>query len=237
MEARLIPGLPDCVALHCLLHLPFHAIPAARAVCKRWNHELASPSFYRLQSATGLAHSVVSMLFRGKFSHTVGKLYLALYEPATGICMIRQLAANRTNNSNRRHHCAIVGRELLVFGGWDVLKNCRTGEVHIYDLLSGAWRTGAPMPAQRPLRCRLGFHGGKLFVVSRIKAEGKKLRLTMVYDMAIDTWLEAPDFEQNTCQGSLRDKFGAAKGNITERFNGLRSYCYLTSGSTTRGST
>ncbi|XP_074580889.1 uncharacterized protein LOC141837374 [Curcuma longa] len=42
MEAELIPGLPDCLALECLLRLPFHAILNARTVCKRWKHKLVS---------------------------------------------------------------------------------------------------------------------------------------------------------------------------------------------------
>ncbi|KAG6501486.1 hypothetical protein ZIOFF_041367 [Zingiber officinale] len=72
MKAELIPGLPDCLALECLLRLPFHAILDARAVCKRWKHELDSPSFYRIRRTAGLAHRIVSLLLQGKLPHTIG---------------------------------------------------------------------------------------------------------------------------------------------------------------------
>ncbi|KAJ0980483.1 hypothetical protein J5N97_008738 [Dioscorea zingiberensis] len=36
----LIPGLPDDLALHCLLRLPVNTHQRCRAVCRRWHHLL-----------------------------------------------------------------------------------------------------------------------------------------------------------------------------------------------------
>ncbi|KAG6508543.1 hypothetical protein ZIOFF_033917 [Zingiber officinale] len=214
METELIPGLPDCLALECLLRLPFHAILDARAVCKRWKYELDSLSFYRIRRADGLTRPVVSLLLRGKIRHTVGKFHLALYEPDTGVCTMRQLAPDRPRMRQLppdRTDClnlkigsiaGIVGRELVVIFGWDAMKNRRTGEVHFYDLLSGAWRPGAPNPAPQRSLSRNVFRGDKLFVIGGRDGGGKKLRSALVYDVPTDTWIKIPDLEG---LGSLLD--------------------------------
>ncbi|KAG6497128.1 hypothetical protein ZIOFF_045016 [Zingiber officinale] len=211
VEAELIPGLPDCLALECLLRVPFHAILDARAVCKRWKHELDSPSFYHIRRAAGVTPRVVSLLLRGKLPPTVGKLHLALYEPDTGILTLRQLAPNRPN-LGIRIRAMIIGRELVVIGGRDVVENRRTGEVHIYDLLSGSWRTGTPKPDPERLFCIYSLKGGKVFAVGGRDARGKKLQSALVYDVADDTWLEMSDLGQDICHwtstnSSFNDKF------------------------------
>ncbi|XP_074567001.1 F-box/kelch-repeat protein At1g15670-like [Curcuma longa] len=203
MEAGLIPGLPDC-----LLRLPFHAIPNARAVCKRWKQELDSPSFYRIRRAAGRAPLVVSLLLRGKLPHTMGKFHLALYEPDTGVCSMRQLAPNRPKMRPLLPHrpnlrmgfsdAAVVGRELVVIGGWDAMENRRTGEVNIYDLFSGAWRPGAPNPAPERFLYRNLMMKGKVLAIGGYDKEDKKLQSALVYDVASDTWLEIPDLGQGS---------------------------------------
>ncbi|KAG6501483.1 hypothetical protein ZIOFF_041364 [Zingiber officinale] len=221
MKAELIPGLPDCLALECLLRLPFHAILDARAVCKRWKHELDSPSFYRIRRTAGLAHRIVSLLLQGKLPHTVGNLHLALYEPDTGVCTMRQLAPNRPNSHAALagrglamgRDAAVVGRELVVFGGWDVLENRRSGEVHIYDLHTGAWRPGTPNPAPERLFCWFVLNRQKVLVIGGRDAEGKKLQSALVYNVAADTWIEMLDFEEQKCQDddSFCDEFWQSK--------------------------
>ncbi|KAG6501419.1 hypothetical protein ZIOFF_041299 [Zingiber officinale] len=140
VEAELIPELPDCLALECLLRLPFHAILAARVVCKRWKYELDSPSFYRIRRADGLASRVVSLLLRGKLRRTVGKFHLALYEPDTGVCTMRQLAPDRPN-LKMGSIAGIVGRELVVMkkrrgrdGGGKKLRSAL-----VYDAPADTW--------------------------------------------------------------------------------------------------
>ncbi|KAG6501485.1 hypothetical protein ZIOFF_041366 [Zingiber officinale] len=201
MKAELIPGLPDCLALECLLRLPFHAILDARAVCKRWKHELDSPSFYRIRRTAGLAHRIVSLLFQGKLPHT-----LAPNRPNSHAALAgRGLAMARD--------AAVVGRELVVFGGWDVLENRRSGEVHIYDLHTGAWRPGTPNPAPERLFCWFVLNRQKVLVIGGRDAEGKKLQSALVYNVAADTWIEMLDFEEQKCQDddSFCDEFWQSK--------------------------
>ncbi|KAG6496567.1 hypothetical protein ZIOFF_044435 [Zingiber officinale] len=225
LEAELIPGLPDCLALDCLLRLPFHAILDARTVCKRWKHELDSPAFYRTRKAAGFDHRVVLLLLRGKLLPTANKLHLVLYEPDTGVFTMRQLAPNRPNYKKGCSKAIVIGRELMVFGGWDVLENRRTGEVNVYDIFSGAWRLGAPNPAPHRPFCQYGLSGGKMFMVGGTDAEGKKLRSALAYDLAADAWFEMSDLDQDTAvtsiDGCFCDKFWQSR----EEYNTAIEWC------------
>ncbi|XP_074580890.1 F-box/kelch-repeat protein At1g15670-like [Curcuma longa] len=211
--AELIPGLPDCLALECLLRLPFHAILNARTVCKRWKHELDSPSFYRIRKAAGLAPRVVSLILRGKLPHTMGMFHLLLYEPDTDVCTVRRLAPHLPLMRPLRlrmafSYAAIVGRELLV------IENRRTGdgEVHFYDLLSGVWRPGAPNPVPERFHFKTSVLNGekKVLVIGGHDGKGNKLPLALVYDLSIKTWFEIPDLGQGRSidgGGNFCDKF------------------------------
>ncbi|KAG6505748.1 F-box/kelch-repeat protein At2g44130-like [Zingiber officinale] len=188
METELIPGLSDDVALQCLLRLPFYSISVARGVCRRWRRELsASSSFYRLRKAAGLARPVFIVLFLKMPSIFYYRWRLAFYEPATGAWGIRPLTDD--NNLRGRQHCrhvVVVGRELVLVGGWDERRLHDTAEVNIYDLVTGDWRPGAPIP--RPLNYDTCVAAGPRNVfVSGWKDDPSS---TLVYDMATDTWME-----------------------------------------------
>ncbi|XP_074585203.1 F-box/kelch-repeat protein At1g15670-like isoform X2 [Curcuma longa] len=237
MEAELIPGLLDCLALECLLRLPFHAILNARTVCKRWKHEFDSPSFYRIRRAAGLGPRVVMLLLRGKVPHTRGKFHLALYEPDTDVCIMRQLAPDRpmmrpltpdlVDLGMGFSSAAVIGRELLVIGGCDAREDRCTGEVNFYDLISGAWRPGAPNPAPDRYLYRKVVNGGKMLFIGGYDDEKKKLQSALVYDVATDIWLEIPDLGQGTWQGpsidggKFCDKFWESK----EEYNTVIRRC------------
>lgn len=217
MEAELIPGLPDCVALQCLLRLPFQALCVSQGVCKRWRRELASPSFYRLRKAVGLSRNVVALLLRGNISTSVGKLHLVLLEPTAGLWTMQPLGANRPHAVSGYSQAAVVGWDLVVVGGWDKSALGPTGEVHIYDLLSGAWRPGAPIPP--PLRtsyaCAASARAGKVYVVGGLDAQKIKLRSALAYDVAGDVWSELPEIsaqEQDTCQGTFEEQIWRSRG-------------------------
>ncbi|ERM99292.1 F-box/kelch-repeat protein At1g30090 [Amborella trichopoda] len=68
----LIPGLPDDIALNCLLRIPVHAHPLCRPVCKRWRSLLLNKeTFFTLRRQLGL---VEPWLFVFSFHRCTGKI-------------------------------------------------------------------------------------------------------------------------------------------------------------------
>ncbi|XP_042396976.1 F-box/kelch-repeat protein At1g80440-like [Zingiber officinale] len=187
METELIPGLPDDVALQCLLRLPFYSISVARGVCRRWRRELsASSSFYHLRKAAGLARPVFIMLFYDIPSFPLYRWRLAFYEPATGSWGVRSLTDDSLRGKQHCWHVVVVERELVLVGGWDESNWKDTAEVNIYDLVTGDWRPGAPIP--RPMQDGCDFAvGPQNAFVSGWKDD---LSSTLVYDTATDAWME-----------------------------------------------
>ncbi|KAG6505764.1 F-box/kelch-repeat protein At1g80440-like [Zingiber officinale] len=187
METELIPGLSDDVALQCLLRLPFYSISVARGVCRRWRRELStSSSFYRLRIAAGLARPVFIMLFYDIPSFPLYRWRLAFYEPATGAWGVRPLTDDSLRGKQHCWHVVVVGRELVLVGGWDESNWKDTAEVNIYDLVTGDWRPGAPIP--RPMQDGCDFAvGPRNAFVTGWKDD---LSSMLVYDMTTDAWME-----------------------------------------------
>ncbi|XP_078163157.1 galactose oxidase/kelch repeat superfamily protein [Carex rostrata] len=63
-----IPGLPDHIAEHCLLHLPFPYPSLLRSVSPSWNKALLSPSF---------------LLTKSKLSLSIPRLFVFSFHPQT----------------------------------------------------------------------------------------------------------------------------------------------------------
>ncbi|KAG6505753.1 F-box/kelch-repeat protein At1g80440-like [Zingiber officinale] len=187
METELIPGLPDDVALQCLLRLPFYSISVARGVCRRWRRELsASSSFYRLRNAADLARPVFIMLFYYIPSFSLYRWRLAFYEPATGAWGVRPLTDDNLRGKQHCWHVVVVGRELVLVGGWDESNWKDTAEVNIYDLVTGDWHPGAPIP--RPMQDGCDFAvGSRNVFVSGWKDD---LSSMLVYDTTTDAWMD-----------------------------------------------
>lgn len=57
-----IPGLPNEIALECLIRLPVDQFSKAASVCKKWNGEITSPEFRRRRKFSGLTRPVLVMV-------------------------------------------------------------------------------------------------------------------------------------------------------------------------------
>uniref|UniRef100_A0A1D1XCU3 F-box/kelch-repeat protein At1g30090 n=1 Tax=Anthurium amnicola TaxID=1678845 RepID=A0A1D1XCU3_9ARAE len=69
---ELIPGLPDDVALNCLLRLPVESHPSCRSVCRRWHALLGSKErFFSQRKVSGFCSA---WLFVLAFNRCTGKI-------------------------------------------------------------------------------------------------------------------------------------------------------------------
>ncbi|XP_074570389.1 F-box/kelch-repeat protein At1g80440-like [Curcuma longa] len=143
MEAELIPGLPDDMALECLLRLPFHDLASARRVCKRWRQEITSQSFYSLRKAGGHARPLV-VLVPSSFYCAPRYKNLIIFDPTMGVLTRLPVVFNWSS------YCrvAAVGHELVGLCGDELYG----ATVEVYNLLTGVRRRGATMPGPRRVR-------------------------------------------------------------------------------------
>ncbi|KAG6474603.1 hypothetical protein ZIOFF_068541 [Zingiber officinale] len=195
MEVEVIPGLPDAVALECLIRLPFSFLRIARRVCKRWRHEISSSSFYRLRKAANVARLFAACVVSNP-KHPFEK-WVALYDVTeqvwTRLPMIRDSAAE----------CQVVavGHELVVIGR----RHSPTNLVHVHNLLTGVWRLGAPMPGPRRafFACAASAESPVVFVAGGRDQKGMALRSALAYDVETDAWAPLPDMARplHKCRG------------------------------------
>nr|DAD32266.1 TPA_asm: hypothetical protein HUJ06_011117 [Nelumbo nucifera] len=77
----LIPGLPDEIAEHCLLHLPYPYQMLVRSVSSSWNRAITNPNF--LLSKKTLSLSML-YIFVFAFHKPTGKIQWQAVDPRSG---------------------------------------------------------------------------------------------------------------------------------------------------------
>ncbi|XP_074569773.1 F-box/kelch-repeat protein At1g80440-like [Curcuma longa] len=196
MEAELIPGLPDDMALECLLRLPFHDFASARRVCKRWRREITSLSFYNLRKAGGHARPLVALAQFNFFPGPRRYHNLIIFDPTMGVWTRLPAVFNRS----RDYRVAAVGHELVVLSGDEFVVTT----VDVYNLLTGVGRRGATMPG--PRRADFAFaataEARMAYVAGGFSAE-ERLQSALAYDVAADAWVWLPDMARPraVCRG------------------------------------
>ncbi|WJZ95028.1 hypothetical protein VitviT2T_013826 [Vitis vinifera] len=58
---QLIPGLPDDIALECLIRLPYNHLSTASLVCPPWKLHFRHPDFLRHRKAAGFTTNIIVM--------------------------------------------------------------------------------------------------------------------------------------------------------------------------------
>eukprot|EP00249_Psilotum_nudum_P005290 c18740_g1_i1 orf=340-1515(-) len=151
---NLIPGLPNCIVLDCILpRLPWHTRPRMKALSKAWQSALKRPDSYsaitrKTAHIEGLvvAHQLSQDQGNDYFKHAKIQRWmphphaLSIYNdeakqwkqlpPIPAVKPLRIL-----------HDCGIacVDGRLFVMGGWDPKTDNFSSEVYMLDLGSGLW--------------------------------------------------------------------------------------------------
>ncbi|KAG6467089.1 F-box protein AFR-like [Zingiber officinale] len=191
-EEQLIPGLPDDVAEHCLLHLPFPYQPLARSVSSAWNRTLSSPSFLR-SKAEAAAERSLPYLFVFAFDRTTLRLQWQAHDPRMRRWFVLPPMPLPAGGDGPlcppAFACAALpGRgELYVLGGMrsDTQSPLRT--LLAYRAATNSWCAAAPMPTPRCFFAA-GAIGDRIFA-----AGGGDGGISAVewYDPEADRWAPA----------------------------------------------
>ncbi|XP_042498577.1 F-box/kelch-repeat protein At1g55270-like isoform X2 [Macadamia integrifolia] len=182
-ESPLLPGLPDDLAIACLIRVPRIEHQKLRLVCKRWYRLLAGNFFYSLRKSLGIAEEWIYVIKRdrdGKISwHAFDPIY-QLWQPLPPIPGEYSEALG--------FGCAVLsGCHLYLFGGKDPLKGSMR-RVIFYSARTNKWHRAPDMLRRRHLfgSCVIN----NCLYVAGGESEGvhRFLRSAEVYDPNRNRW-------------------------------------------------
>lgn len=217
----LLPGLPDDIALDCLVRVPYGFHSGLRCVCRRWRDQLASPFFYDQRRKLGAGEAFVCLVQavvpvaeedgRGVdgvdgcggggdgVEKAQTKKSSCSEPPAYGLSLY-----NATLREWRRlspagfavslfAQCAAVqpSGKLVLLGGWDPATLDSVPDVWVVDLLTGRRRRGAPMPAARSFFACAAV-GPLVYVAGGHDNQKNALRSAEAYDPEAEEWRSLP---------------------------------------------
>uniref|UniRef100_A0A7N0V089 F-box domain-containing protein n=1 Tax=Kalanchoe fedtschenkoi TaxID=63787 RepID=A0A7N0V089_KALFE len=209
---ELISGLPDDVALECLIRTHYSDFSSMSAVSKSWKQQIEVPEFLRQRKMARKSRVVVALAqaipdpdrIRSQKSYGSPPVYrVTLFEPETGTWS--ELPPPPGCSQGLPMFCRLAGSgsDLVVVGGWDPKTFGVSRSVFVYSFISATWRRGADMPG--PARSFFGCaaDGGRGVVyVAGGHDEGKNaLRSVLAYDVAKDEWMGVNDMagERDEC--------------------------------------
>ncbi|KAF8653116.1 hypothetical protein HU200_062559 [Digitaria exilis] len=217
----LIPGLPDDVAMECLVRVPSHSHRRMRRVCCRWRGAVASPEFRRRRGAAGASEDVAFLVQAfpapgdGKGSTTTAECALTAANLTTG--ELRRVKQGNNNNPAAEAaswwgpvplfaQCAAAGddgRHVAVVGGWDPDTLRPTTGVRVLDVLAGTWRRGRPMPDSRSFFGCAAGGDGNVYIAGGHDESKNALRSACAYAVDADAWRALPDMAQERDEPQL----------------------------------
>ncbi|CAN0879208.1 F-box/kelch-repeat protein At1g15670 [Linum grandiflorum] len=198
---ELIPGLPDDIAMECLIRLHFTSHAVASQVCRRWRHLVRSRDFYRHRRNTGHTRKAACLIHALSVpepnNKPVGptKYGLTMFDPVTGSW--ERLESVPEYPAGLPLFCRVVSSEgkLVVMGGWDPVDYHPVRHVSVYDFTTRKWRQGKAMPEPRSFFAAAAAHG-KVVVAGGHDESKNALRSAWVYDVCVDEWEELPPMSQ-----------------------------------------
>lgn len=225
----IIPGLPDEIALDCLVRVPYRFHSVLKSVCRGWNRLLGHSEFYQQREVAHRAEAFVCLVQAVVASVTTEPAQLTESEkekrpvqhycpPVYGLTVysLREDTWRRMPNPEALPagipmfcQCVAVGAKLVLIGGWDPKTLDSVADVYVWDFVrGGGWRRGAPMSVARSFFACAAV-GFSVYVAGGHDNQKNALRSAEVYDVDTDTWLEIPPMadERDECQG-LVDQSG-----------------------------
>lgn len=188
-EEGLLPGLPDDLAVQCMLRVPriFHV--NMHMVNSQWRRLVRSNTFYSERKKLGISDE--SILLLPQESKTPGVLecveFDLTYKKKRKLCFKSNFAPRDIFLDG--HGCASIGKSVLIFGGQEHGPKYKAhGDVNMFDTMTTKWAQGASMLTPRGgmawgvLKNQLvvaGGYGGE-GIGSRIEAE--------IYDIEKNEW-------------------------------------------------
>ncbi|XP_057247016.1 F-box/kelch-repeat protein At1g30090 [Beta vulgaris subsp. vulgaris] len=192
----LIPGLPDDVALNCLLRLPVQSHAACRAVCKRWHLLLGSKDrFFTRRKELGLSDP---WLFVLTFHKCTGKIQWLVLDLAHFTWHTIPAMPCRDKVCPHGFRCVSIPNEgtLFVCGGMVSDVDCPLDVVLKYEIHKNRWTVINQMITARSF-FGSGVIDGMIYVAGGNSADLFELDVAEVLDPIKGYWRPIASMETN----------------------------------------
>nr|GME03134.1 F-box/kelch-repeat protein At1g55270 [Ipomoea batatas] len=145
----LLPGLPDDLAVACLIRVPRTEHCKLRLVCKRWNRLLAGNFYYSLRKNLGLAEEWIYIMKRDRD----GKISCDAFDPVYQQWQPLPPVPKEYSEALAFGSAVLSGCHLYLFGGKDPVKGSMR-RVVFYSARTNKWHRAPDMLRRRH---RFGF--------------------------------------------------------------------------------
>lgn len=182
-QSPLLPGLPDDLAIACLIRVPRNELHKLRLVCKRWYHLLASNFFYSLRKNLGIAEEWIYITKRdrdGKISwHAFDPIY-QLWQPLPPV--------PKEYSEALGFGCAVLsGCHLYLFGGKDLVRGSMR-RVIFYSARTNKWHRAPDMLRRRHFFGSCVINNCLYVAGGENEGVHRSLRSAEVYDPNKNRW-------------------------------------------------
>lgn len=209
----LFPGLPNDIALECLIRLPLYQLSIAASVCTNWKRQIKHPLFRQRRKDSGLTRPVLALAQailttirkpQGITTLSSTQFYrLSIFDPERGYWSDLPPIPELVDGLPMFCRVVGVGSDLMVIGGCDPVNWRVMDSVFIYNFISGSWRRGADMPGEQRLFFGCASDSERFVVVAGGHNDEKNaLRSALLYDVAEDEWITLPEMaiERDECK-------------------------------------
>ncbi|KAG5243840.1 hypothetical protein OIU76_009265 [Salix suchowensis] len=228
---ELIPGLPEEIALECLLRLHYTTHRVASQVCKRWRPILQSRCFYYQRKQNGLTH-IAACLIQAIPDLNGSSQPKPTRPPKYGVSIFDSVSGSWDRiepvpvyAEGLPLFCQVTSSEgkLVLLGGWDPVNYEPLSQVFVYEFTTRQWRRGKDMPESRSFFA-VGELNGRIIIAGGHDENKNALKTAWVYDVIQDEWSELPEMsqERDECEGVvIGSEFWVVSGYRTDSQGGF----------------
>ncbi|KAG0485520.1 hypothetical protein HPP92_009368 [Vanilla planifolia] len=182
-QAPLLPGLPDDLAIACLIRVPRVDHQNLRLVCRRWNRLLSKNYFFSLRKSMGMAEEWVYVFKRDRD----GKISWHAFDPVYQLWLpLPPVPAEYSEALG--FGCAVLsGCYLYLFGGKDPLRGSMR-RVVFYNARTNKWHRAPDMLRRRHFSGSCVINNCIYVAGGECEGIHRTLRSTEVYDPNKNRW-------------------------------------------------
>ncbi|KAF3780192.1 F-box/kelch-repeat protein [Nymphaea thermarum] len=182
-QSPLLPGLPDDLAIHCLIRVPRVEHRKLRLVCKRWHRLLVGNYFYSLRKSLGMAEEWIYVIKRDKD----GKISWHAFDPVYQLWQPLPPVPSEYSEALGFGCAVLSGCHLYLFGGKDPLKGSMR-RVIFYNARTNKWHRAPDMLRRRHFSGSCVINNCLYVAGGESEGVHRSLRSAEMYDPNKNRW-------------------------------------------------